>query len=146
MVDEEPKIDELPEFDAGEGIDVSEFDGNKMKIGGVEIREVNSSYGEDGKPLPAGNTRPVKVLRAFSEPVTTVKNAEGEDIEIRASELFNLKLKEGKWGISKSPKSKLQRFLAKQKVSHPKDLTGTEIIVKATENKAGDTFLGFYTA
>jgi hypothetical protein len=107
------------------------------------VLDMKSSYGENGELLPQGQTRMVKVLKVSSVPLTTLKNKEGKEVDVRASELFNLKYADGKYGISGSPKSKIQRFLAKYRCSDLKELKGKQVIVKANTNPAGNTFLGF---
>jgi hypothetical protein len=146
MAKEDLKPEDLREFEAGQGIDLTEFEGIKTKIAGMEILDVDSRYDEDGNLFDGNLTRKVKVLRVYTEVITTVKNKEGEDADIRASELFNLKFQEGEWGISKSPKSKIQKFLLRQKVDKITKLKGTSVLTKSVTNKTGNVFLGFVIA
>lgn len=144
---EKVKIDELEEFDAG-GVDLEQFEGQKVEIETVEVVTVKTPWSVDGQLMEKdeeGNqkTRDTEVLKVSSATVTTVNDRDGNEVEIRASELFNLVEKEGKWGYSKSPKAKIQKFMSKQKVSTPLELIATKALIRTRENKKGDTFLGF---
>lgn len=143
MAKENIKPEDLKEFEAGQGLDLTEFEGIKTKIEGLEVIDVDSKFDEDGNILEGNTTRKVKVLRVFTEPITTATNKEGEEVEIRASELFNLKFQDGEWGVSTSPKSKLQKFLKRQKVDKITKLKSTTVLTKSVTNKTGSTFLGF---
>ena len=129
-----------------EGVEFDEFEGQKKVIEKVEMIDVKSDYDESGKYVK-NLQRDVKVLKVESEVVTTLENREGEEIEIRASELFNLKLKEDVWGWSKSKKGGLKKFLAKIKVDSPNELEGKTVTlrVRSKEMEDGTTreFLGF---
>ncbi len=132
------KVQDLKEIEVG-GIDLSEFEGNLVTIQKLETKTVKTVYHESGT---------AEALLVESEPVTTVATDDG-DVDIRASELFNLKCDEdGKAvGYSSSPKSKLQKFMKRQKVSSPKELVGTQVRLRIREktNADGTTaeFLGF---
>lgn len=137
---------ELKPIEAG-GIDFSEFEGKKAKIASAEVLDVKSDYDENGKYVK-GLQRDVQVLRVVTEPVTSVKDQDGNDKDIGASEIFNLKKDaEGHLGWSTSPKGKLNKFLRKMNVKAPKALIGKQatIRVRAKENQDGTTseFLGF---
>ena len=122
------------------GLDFSEYEGLKKRVEELEILEVPSQYSKSGK---------TKVLKVITEPVTTVKNKEGKEIEIRATEIFNLKLddKTGQWGYSTSPKSKLQKLMTKLKASKLSDLKNKFVVIKVREVRRQDgttgEFLGF---
>lgn len=140
---DQPKVEDLPEVEAGAGIDLNEFEGLRKTIDTMEVIDVETSYDEAGN-FQEDLKRKVKVLRVVTEEVTEVENKEGEKIPIRASELFNLKLNdENEWGISTSEKAKIQIFMKRQKVSKPSDLKGTSVTLRAYENKQGNTYLGF---
>lgn len=121
------------------GIDFNEFEGTKATIEILEIKEVSSQFSETGK---------AKVLKVQTEPITTLKDSAGNDIEIRASEILQLKEKDGQLGFSTSPKSKMYRLLKKLKVNSPAELKGKSVIVKVRTSKGPDgqerDFLGFY--
>ncbi len=140
---EQPKVEDLPEVEAGAGIDLDEFEGQRKTIEIIEVIDVETSYDEAGN-FQEDLKRKVKVIRIVTEEVTEVENKEGEKIPIKASELFNLKKgDDDKWGISTSEKAKIQIFMKRQKVSKPQDLKGTSVTLRAYENKAGNTYLGF---
>lgn len=105
-------------------MDVAEFEGNKSNIGEVKELEVPSQFKKRGMQW---------VLRVATEPIETEKG------DIAASELFNLKEEKNK-PIGWSTQGKLQKFLDRQKVTHPKDLAGTQVTLRARDN-----FLGFIT-
>ena len=145
---EQPDINNLRVFEAGQGgVDLTEFEGTRVKIVGVEIIDSISSYDESGH-FQEGLKRPVKKIKVFTDPVTEIdveRDGNKEKIVIRASELFNMTHKDGMWGISAHPKAAIQKFLVRQKVKEVKDLVGTMVTVKAVENKDGKVFLGFIT-
>jgi len=144
MEEKNTNVADLPEFDAGSGVDLTEYEGQKAKIEGTRVLEVESSYDESGN-WQEGLKRKVQVIKVFTEPITTITDKEGKEIEVRASELFNLRLKDGEWGISKSDKSKIQKFLKRQKVSSITEVIGTSVVLRAYDNKQGNTYLGFIT-
>ena len=137
-------MDDLEEFEAGKGIDVSEYEGQKVKIEGVEVKRVVTSYDENGDWVE-GLKRKKQVLRVFSTTITTVTDGEGNEIKIRASELFNLKHQDGKWGVSTSDKAKINKFLKKLNLPAGKEgvkqIGGQELIVKTSGKN--NNFLGF---
>jgi hypothetical protein len=138
------EIENLPEFEGGSGTDLSEFEGTRTKIATIEIKDVKTFW-DAGKKLEAGKFKDAKVLKISTEPLTIIKSKEGKEFEVRASELFNLTLKDGKWGVSKSPKSTIQKFLSRQKVGKVKDLIGTMVTITSNQDNNGRTFLGFVT-
>jgi len=137
-------IDELPEIEAGKGIDFSEFEGKRYPIEVIEVIEYNSPYNEAGE-YEEDLKRPVKGVRIASSEITTVKTKKGEDVPIRASELFNLKYDSDseQWGISTSDNSKLRKFMKMMKVKKLSELKGKNIMVLITGDKKGNQFLGF---
>ncbi len=136
-VNENPTVGELEQIETG-GIDLSEFEGKKAKIEKTEVVEVQSKFSESGRQ---------KVLKVSTETITKTKNQEGEDIEISASELFNLVEKDGKTGWSNNPQAKLNKLLLKYGVERPEQLIGKEITLRARDKVQEDgsktTFLGF---
>lgn len=137
---------ELKPIEAG-GIDFSEFEGQKAKIARTEVIPVKSDYDEDGK-YQKGLQRDVQILRVVTEPVTSIRDKEGNDKEIGASEVFNLRTdSEGSLGWSTSPKGKLNKFLRKMKTDSPDKLVGKPVVIRirAKDNPDGTTseFLGF---
>jgi hypothetical protein len=132
------KINELKEIKVGEPVDLTEYVNQDVLIDKLDVVEVNSIYSETGKAM---------CLKVSSEPLTSIEY-EGETIEIRASELYNLKMDEdGNWGYSSSPRSKLQQLMRKFKVSNPKDLIGKKLKTRLREKTNNDAtsvqFLGF---
>jgi len=108
-----------------EAIDLSEHEGKKAKIEGVEVVEVPSKYSERGK--------------AWVVKVETGVITEINDIEIKASELFNLKEENGK-ASGWSSQGNLQQLLDKLSVDKPEELEGKEVTVRVRGEKK---FLGF---
>jgi hypothetical protein len=120
-----------------ESLDLSEFEGKRFKIEKLELKEMPSKFDPSGKQW---------CLRVLSEVVTTIPATtdEGNDIDIRCSELFNV-LK-NKDDISWSSKSNLAKFMKKMKVEYPKDLEGKSAVCRTYEKVCeGSTkmFLGF---
>jgi hypothetical protein len=141
-------ISDLKPIQSG-GTDFSELEGKKAKIASAEIIETKSDYDENGKYVK-GLQRDVKVLRVVTEPVTEIKDKDGNPKQIGASEIFNLKAAaDGSIGWSTAPKGKLNKLLKKLKVDTPAQLIGkmATIRIRAKENPDGTTseFLGFLT-
>lgn len=134
------EINELKPIEAG-GLDFGEFEGLKKRIEELKIMEVPSQFTKTGK---------TKVLKVITEPITTVKSKDNTEIEIRASEIFNLKYDEktGTWGYSTSPKSRLQKLMTKCKVNKLSDLKNKFVVLKVREVRRPDgtttEFLGFH--
>lgn len=126
------KVEDLKAVES-EGIDLSKFEGQKAVIEKVEVMKLQSKFAESGMQ---------DVVKVSSIPITTFKDSEGKDIEIRATELFNLTDSKS-W----SKKGKLQNFLDKQKVDHPSKLKATTITIRLRPKKNEDgtiqNFLGF---
>lgn len=137
-------FESIPDVEVGKGVDLSEFVGAKKKIEKISILNVETPYDETGKYNEAVK-RKIKVLKIETEAITTVKNKDGQEVPVRASELFNMKQNdEGEWGISTAEKSKIRIFMKRQKVNSLKALIGTSVIVKDyTDKKTGNTYLGF---
>lgn len=148
MADKEKKqmsLDDLESYEAGEGIDISEFEGQKCKLAPAEIVEIEQEYDPDtGKTFP-GKKFSVQRVKVVSEPVTEFDGPEGK-IKIRASALFNLKLKDGKWGVSTSPQAKINKFLAKLKLpvglEGVKKIGGQQMTMKVVTDDKGKDWLG----
>lgn len=142
---EEIEVEDIPTFEPEQqGTDLSEFEGNKVKVDSISVIDNVSSYDETGH-YKEGLQRPVKKLKVLTTTVTQLVKSDGTNININASELFGMAYKDGKWGISSHPKAGIQKFMKRQKVTKLKDLIGTTVTVKAVENKEGKVFLGFIT-
>ena len=128
-------IDELKPIEAGEQLDLAEYEGRKSKIEKVEVMEVDSIYDDKGQQLPPGQTVKAKVLKITTESLGKIQTQDGEK-EIRASELLSLKKKaDGSWGWSTHKKAKIQKLfkrletLSKEIVNEPKHLIGKQVTV-----------------
>jgi hypothetical protein len=134
--EEELGIGDLEEFEAGSGIDVSEFEGQRCKLEGVKEIEVETPFDENGE-FVAGLKRKVKRLRVYSEAVAKVESSEGKEIEIRASELFPLKFQDEKWGVSTSDNAKINKFLKQLKLEKGlegvKKIGGQSVVMKLSD-------------
>lgn len=131
-----PSVDDLIPTE-NKGIDLTPFEGKRVRIAKAEVTEVPSKYSPTGRE---------KVLRVESDPVTTITDGEGNEKPICASELFSLTMEDGKLGWSIDPRAKLQNFLNKMKVGKPSELVGKETVVRlrTKKNEFGETtFLGF---
>lgn len=103
-------------------VNMDKHEGTKKKIEVIETIEVPSSFNERGKQW---------VLRIATEPLESTA-------EIRASQLFNLKENdEGSKAVGWSTQGKLQKFLDKMKVKHPKELTGKLVLIVRRGDFAG---------
>ena len=115
-------VEDLQPVDSGESIDLSQYEGQKVPIESVQTIDLESKYAveaieidgkqfQSGDQLPAGKTVPSKALKVVTEKVAEVKNSNGEPVELKASELLPLKKKkDGTWGWSTNPKSKIQKL------------------------------------
>jgi predicted HNH restriction endonuclease len=138
------ELPEIPELEsASGGVDLSEFEGRKAKIESYEVMDGTSTFDENGDALPPGQTRPVKLLKVYTEQVTEFEK-DGEKIPVSASELFNMKEQDGVWGISTHEKAKIQRLIKKLKAKSLKDIVGKDVVIRTRETSQGGTFLGFY--
>jgi len=132
----------IPVFESNKGgVDLHEFEGQRVKIVKTLLIDSISSYDATGH-FEQGLKRPVKKIKVMTEPITQIETKDGK-IDIRASELFGMKEKDGQWGISDSPKASIQKFMKRQKVLNINQLVGTSVVVKAVDTEDGKTFLGF---
>lgn len=139
-------ISDLHPIKAGEMMDLSEYEGKKVKIEKIEVIELDSIYAVetvviDGKTfnvneqLPPGKTVKSKTLKVTTEKVGEVKTSEGEVKDLRASELLSLKKKvDGTWGWSEHKKAKIQKLFMRLKakygeLTHPEQLKGKEVTI-----------------
>lgn len=141
----EYNIDDLVGIETGELSDdlKNQYDGTKTKIKSAIVKEKETKYGLDGKPLPEGQTRKTMVVILETEAVG--KNSLGNDITVK--EEFNLKQHpvSGKWGPSLHEKSKSKKLFNKFKVNTFKECIGRDIVVvkKVSETNPNRTWLGF---
>ena len=139
-------ISDLQPIEAGEMMDLSEYEGKKVKIEKTEVIELDSIYAVEtividgktfnsGEQLPPGKTVKSKALKVTTEKVGEVKTAEGEVKDLRASELISLKKKaDGSWGWSTHKKARIQKLFMRLKakygeLTHPKELIGKEVTI-----------------
>ncbi len=128
----------MKEVKVTEPVDLSKFEGKEVTIELAEPTWVDSKFHESGK---------AKCLKVESEVVTTIK-IDDKEVDIRASELLNLKQDaDGSWGYSSSPQSNLNKFMKRHGVSHPSKLVGKKAKIKLrtkTTDEGQDLhFLGF---
>jgi hypothetical protein len=144
-------VDALQEVTSSSSIDLSQFVGIRVPIEKVEAIMIKSKYTTDGKTLAPGQEVLAPVLKVETVPVTTIKDRDGNDIVIRASEMFSLKDTgqvdaAGKkvYGWSTHEKGALNKFLKKLKVSRPAELKGKLVVITTRPgNVEGQEFLGF---
>jgi hypothetical protein len=133
------KISELKLVES-EGVDLTQYEGEKNEIKAVDVVKVPSLYGEDGKKLPVGQAREAFVLKVSGTPLAKIA-----DTDVAPTELFNLKVKDGVV-VGWSSKGSLQKFLDKMGVKHPQDLIGKKAIVTLRKSASdGRDYLGFVT-
>ena len=145
---EDTNIDSLEEFESSPGVDVYQFEGKQVPIEKIHVEKILSKYGPDGKQLAPGKEILAPVLKIESAVVLKGKSSKGEDYEIRASELFSLKMKVGedgkeKIGWSHHEKGALNKFLKKMRVKHPSQLMGKLVLLTPRPGKDESVFLGF---
>ena len=145
--DEVLDIDQLPDIESGKGIDLTEFEGKKYNIAEVVVIEYNTPYNEQGE-FEEGLKRPVKALKIKTDVVTTVKNKEDENVDISASELFNLKqdVETKEWGRPTHENAHINKFTKLMKTSKLSELIGKPVMALITTDKKGNSFLGFKRA
>ena len=140
-------VEDLELYEVGQGIDVSEYEGQKAVIENVEVIEVNTPYNPATGAFEEGSKYKSRKLRVTTKPVTEIEGKDGKKVQIRASELFNLKFKDGKFGVSTSPRSDINKLLTKLKlpigVEGIKRLPGKSVVMKVVTNKKAQQWLGF---
>jgi len=133
---------------SGETIDFEEYDKKKVKIKGYTTIMVNKPFNEKGEYVK-DLKKLIPHIKIETEEIFKIKSKEKGEISITASEVFALsKNKEGIWGVPLHPKANISKFLKDLKlplgVEGLKQVEGKEVIVKVTEGKNGNKFLGFY--
>lgn len=127
----------------GQGVDLSKFEGQRIEIEAAEVLTVPSKFKNNGNGE-------AEVLRIQSVPLGSIQNKEGDDVPIRASELFNLtRDANGVLGWPDGPRGKLARFMKKLNAEHPTELIGKKAVVRLHTKQGADgtqrEFLGFLT-
>ena len=139
-------LDDLNTIEVGQGIEVSEYEGQKVEIEDAQVILVKQPYDPETGEFHEGGQFSVQKLRVRTKPVASLKGPDGE-IHIRGSELFNLKLKDGKYGVSTSERSSLAKLLKKLKLPVSADgvrqLPGKQVVLKVVTNNQGQDWLGF---
>jgi hypothetical protein len=121
---------DLKPVESGRSIDLNQYDKQQVKIEKAEVINVKSEY----------STKKTQwVLRVSSEVLTKL-----EDIEFRASALFNLIQDEdgNLKGYPTSEDSNLVKFMKDIKAKDPKEIVGKNALIKSYD-KNGKTFLTF---
>jgi hypothetical protein len=135
-------VNDLKDLGSKSSVDVQKFEGERVRIEGVTVIDVITSYDETGT-FVQGLQRKTKALKVYSVPIASMKVPSGEEIQIRASELFNLKFVAGTWGVSNHESAKISKLLKKFKLplgmEGVKQLPGQSIIIRVTNNH----YLGF---
>ena len=132
-----PTVDDMKPIEYP-SLELEEYEGNKARIDIAEIVEMPSKFDPSGKQW---------CLRVKSEVILSIPatSDEGNDMDIRASELFNV-IKNGDNTIGWGKKSNLQKFLVKMKCEHPKHLIGKKATLRVYEKEIEGSpkqFLGF---
>ena len=118
-----------------EQLNLEKYEGTKSAIEVVEVLEMPSKFSEDGKQI---------CVRIQTFPVEHIETVEGKDIEIRASEIFNLNRSKGVlgWGA----KSNMHKFMKRMKCSNLNELKRKKVTLCLRVRKYNGeekTFLGF---
>ena len=110
-----------------EGVDLGVFEGKTATLTTWEDKQVKSKYGSG------------VVLNLLTEKITEIETKDGTIIDVKASELFNLKQDEkGEWGFPQKSNSKIQKFMKQQGVKHPSELLGTKVRLRVRTKKQDD--------
>lgn len=120
--------------------EMNTFDGTRAKVAKVESRVRKSKFGEDGKPLPEGQTIDVMVVAVETAPVKV--NSMGTPMAV--TEEFSLKKHKstGKWVASLHEKSKTYKLFKKYGVNTFTDLIGKELVLSKKIRQNGTAYLG----
>lgn len=120
--------------------EMDKYDGTRAKIERGEVIDDEIPFGEDGKQLPEGETRSVKKVVFYTEPVGT--DVLGNPIVVRE----NLNLKHNaatnKWGPSQHEKSNTFKFMKRYSLNHLNEAIGKEIVIRVKTTSKGNKFLG----
>lgn len=119
----------------GEDVDLFQYDKQKVKIEDAQATQVKSGYSDTGKQW---------VLKIISEVVHTLERDGEDNIEFRASELFNLKQDEkgNLVGFPVSDQANLQLFCKDIGIN---DYEKTESLAKLIEKiKGKETLIKAY--
>jgi len=94
LIMQDMTLDDLEGVTSSPGIEIEQFEGKMIPVEKVTVMVTMSKYGVDGKTVEAGKELFMPVMKIETAPVTKNINSEGEEYEIRASELFSLKVKD----------------------------------------------------
>lgn len=124
-------LSDLKPVEGGKSINLNQYDKQQVKIEKAEVIKVKSNY---------TGTKTHWVLKVSSEVLTKL-----DDIEFRASELFNLVQDEkGELiGYPTGEDAKLVKFMKDIKARTPKDIVGKSALIKSYDTEEGKTFLKF---
>ena len=133
------ELSELEPIESSGGVDLNKYHKTNAKIETAEIVQVASKFTE---------CKTQWVLKVSSTVLETLEREDEDNIDFRASELFNLSQDdEGKLlGYPDSEDSNIGKFMADLKVKEPKEIVGKEITIKAYDKEVGDdkkTYLKF---
>ena len=149
--EEELRLDDLQIVEASSGFDSSVFEGQRIPIAKVEIKEVIDKY-----PNGEYNSESTEKKKVVEITTATLKEAhkkvddgnvtfgpeevlfpqeDGSTKPLVVTHRFNLQKKEGNWVISKHPKAALWKFMRKMEVESAKDLLNKIVTITTTPSK-----------
>lgn len=129
------------------GVDLSGYEGKKIKIAGLEAKTVTGmEFDKQNKAIP-GTEHDVQRLRVFSEPVgETITTKDGTEVDVTASDLFNVSITKDDKPVadgvldvtdedlvitySDSENASIQKLMKKLGVTTITDLIGKEILMQ----------------
>lgn len=121
-------LEPLKSLDGESFFDYDKYHMQNTEIEKVAITESNVGY-VNNKRVELDEPRPQLLVE--SKILETKKDKDGEDIELRAREWFNLiKKSDGQICWSTHEKAKLNKFLSSMRVKAPAGLVGKKVIVK----------------
>jgi hypothetical protein len=145
-----PTLDKIPVVEKTAGIDVSNYEGKRVRIAkATPIWAIN--YYPDGENFKADSTEKVLKLELETEPLkeldangnftekdlTYEKDGVKKTITVNTRLSFQPEVKDGKtnWVVSKHPKAKLWAFMRKLGATIPQELIGKIITLTVEPSK-----------
>jgi len=134
----------IPTVEAKKSIDVTQYEGTRIKIGKVVRDIVESHYvtNEDTgeREYNPNKTEPQDVIFVETEPLAELTDAEGNKKPLVVRQRFNLqKDSEGNVVISKHEKAALWKFMRKMGVTDVKNLVGKFVTITTEPDRNDET-------
>jgi len=144
-------LDAVQAVEPKSSFDPTVFEGQRVQIGNVEIKEVidkypNGEYDENStqkkriveittKPLLEANVDEATGNTSFGPNAVSFPQEDGSTKPLVVTARFNLTLKEGEWVISKHPKASLWAFMRKMGANTLRELENKFVTITTTPSK-----------